>query len=420
LSFVPGEFGRPVYIMFSSGTTGLPKCMVHGAGGTLLNLKKELILHCDVDAGSRLLFYTTTGWMMWNWQAATLSVPGATLVTYDGSPAWPRTDALWRLAAAQRLTHLGLSPKYIAACMAAGVSPRREGLDLSPLRTVLSTGSPLLPEHFAWVYSEVKEKKGDASGGGAGGGGKGGDLHLASISGGTDILGCFMLGNPNVTVRAGEIQCLGLGMDVVAYDEKERRAVTGRKAELVCRSPFPSMPVAFWNDPDGEKYRNAYFMWWHGDYIEFVEGSGVVVHGRSDSTLNPGGVRIGTAEIYRQLHGFPEVADAVAVGRRRPDGDVEVALFLKMAPGAAPLVEGLVGRVKAAIRANLTARRVGRPQNAHVPKHVMEVTDIPYTRSGKKIEVAVTKALHGEAIDNTSAMANPACLSEFMALGKKL
>eukprot|EP00611_Tribonema_gayanum_P020936 TRINITY_DN3919_c0_g1_i1.p1 TRINITY_DN3919_c0_g1~~TRINITY_DN3919_c0_g1_i1.p1 ORF type:complete len:724 (-),score=200.87 TRINITY_DN3919_c0_g1_i1:203-2374(-) len=413
LQFAPLPFDHPVYIMFSSGTTGLPKCMVHGAGGTLLHQKKELMLHCDMHAGDRMLFYTTTGWMMWNWLAAGLSVEGASIVTYDGSPAYPDISALWSAASQHKVTHLGASPKYFGACMAAGLAPinslalpaqgapggsgsvHAKG-DLSLLRVLLSTGSPLLPSHYKWVYSSVKR-----------------DVFLASISGGTDIIGCFMLGNPNLPVHAGEIQCAGLGMDVCAYDDGARRCVVGAKGELVCRKPFPSMPTRFLNDPQGLKYRDAYFaqgedMWRHGDFIEVNERGGVVVHGRSDATLNPGGVRIGTAEIYRQVETLPAVADSLAIGRRTSGGDVDVVLFVKMADGHV-LDEDMVKLIKTTIRARLTPR--------HVPRDVVRVADVPYTRSGKKVEVAVTRAVHGEKVTNVSALVNPECLDEYRQLG---
>ncbi|KAG5179035.1 acetoacetyl-CoA synthase [Tribonema minus] len=418
LQFAPLPFDHPVYIMFSSGTTGLPKCMVHGAGGTLLHQKKELMLHCDMHAGDRMLFYTTTGWMMWNWLAAGLSVEGASIVTYDGSPAYPDISALWSAASLHKVTHLGASPKYFGACMAAGLAPidslalLTQGLptqgaqggsglanakdDLSALRVLLSTGSPLLPSHYKWVYSSVKR-----------------DVFLASISGGTDIIGCFMLGNPNLPVHAGEIQCAGLGMDVCAYDDGARRGVVGAKGELVCRTPFPSMPTRFLNDPQGLKYRDAYFaqgedMWRHGDFIEVNERGGVVVHGRSDATLNPGGVRIGTAEIYRQVETLPAIADSLAIGRRTSAGDVDVVLFVKMADGHV-LDEDMVKLIKTTIRARLTPR--------HVPRDVVRVADVPYTRSGKKVEVAVTRAVHGEKVTNVSALVNPECLDEYRQLG---
>ncbi|CAM9705446.1 unnamed protein product, partial [Laminaria digitata] len=415
INFEPTPFDHPVFIMFSSGTTGLPKCMVHGAGaGTLLQQKKELELHCDYKRGDRMLFFSTLGWMMWNWAAAALSVEGTTLVAFDGSPGHPDLSALWRVASREGVTHLGASPKYFGACKQRSVVPSTDcaadGEGLGRLRAILSTGSPLLPEHFQWIYQAVKP-----------------DVHLASISGGTDILGCFALGNPTLPVRAGHLQCLGLGMDVCAYRSHEgdgggggdgagdgvrtsaaslRVAATGQMGELVCRTPFPSMPVCFWGDSDGSKYRSAYFeafegeeVWAHGDYIKVTEEGGVVISGRSDAVLNPGGVRIGTAEIYRQasFEMVPEVEDSVAVGLRA-DGDVEVVLFVKLVPieDGAPTTSGdgqrrgecyalagdLERKIKEAIRSNLTAR--------HVPARMIVVDDIPYTRSGKKVNIGVT------------------------------
>jgi acetoacetyl-CoA synthetase len=395
LEFVPRRFDDPQYILFSSGTTGVPKCITHGVGGTLLQHAKELVLHCDLKAGDRLLYYTTCGWMMWNWMASALAC-GATLALYEGSPASPDTGALWRVAADEGVTHLGVSPKYLAACAAEGLSPR-ELLAGARLRTLLSTGAPLLPEQFAWVYREVAA-----------------DLHLASISGGTDIVSCFMLGVPTLPVRAGEIQRAGLGMAIEAWDETGH-PVRGRKGELVCVQPFPSMPVSFWNDPDGAKYRNAYFthydreVWRHGDFVEITAEGGIVVYGRSDATLNPGGVRIGTAELYRQVETLPEVADSLAIGREA-DGDTEIWLFVKLRD-ARPLDAALETRIKATIREALTPR--------HVPRRIVAVQDIPYTRSGKKVELAVTEAVHGRPVTNMAALANPEAMVEYVAMGRR-
>eukprot|EP00903_Cladosiphon_okamuranus_P007120 g6918.t1 len=462
IEFEPTAFDHPVFIMFSSGTTGLPKCMVHGAGGTILQQKKELELHCDIKSGDRLLFFSTLGWMMWNWAAAVLSVEGATLVAFDGSPGHPDLAALWRVSAEEGVTHLGASPKYFGACKQKGVVPAvdcaADGEDgLENLRAILSTGSPLLPEHFQWIYEAVKS-----------------DVHLASISGGTDILGCFALGNPTLPVRAGHLQCLGLGMDVCAYRSSggedgsdgdrgdggaaevpaaasSRVAARGEMGELVCRTPFPSMPVCFWGDADGSKYRSAYFeafegedVWAHGDYVKITEEAGVVISGRSDAVLNPGGVRIGTAEIYRQVEMVPEVEDSIAIGLR-VNGDVEVVLFVTLVPtaeregvatggrgggeggeggeegGGAPndvrgrwyaLTGELEAKIKSIIRSNLTAR--------HMPKRVVVVEGVPYTRSGKKVEVAATKSVHGEGVNNLSALANPEILRQFCEAGKAL
>lgn len=399
LYYEPTSFDHPVYTMFSSGTTGLPKCMLHSAGGTLIQQKKELMLHCDLHAGDKLLYFTTTGWMMWNWMASALAVECASLVTYDGSPSYPDLNVLWKACADLNVTHLGVSPKLIGACMAAGVEPHL--FDLSSLRVLLSTGSPLMHEHYDWVYDKVKT-----------------DLHLASISGGTDILGCFMLGNPILPVHSGEIQSPGLGMDICAYDVHSKEAVIGKTAELVCRTPFPSMPIKFLNDESGAKYKDAYFsqlgdgMWRHGDYIEVNEHTGgIIVHGRSDATLNPGGVRIGTAELYRQMDLIPSIKDSVAVARRNHAGDVDIILFVKVAEGV-EVDDVLISTIKTTIRKQLTPR--------HVPRAVLAVRDIPYTRNGKKVEVAVTKAIHGEKVDNASALENPQCLDEYYKLGVHL
>jgi len=334
--------------------------------------------------------------MMWNWMAASLSV-GSTLVTYDGSPGSPDLEVLWKMAELEGLTHFGTSPKFLSACMNADVAPK-EFADLHALKSILSTGSPLLPEHCFWVYDKVKS-----------------DVHLSSVSGGTDILGCFMGGNILLPVRAGEIQAPCLGMAVESWND-EAKPVVGERAELVCTKPFPSMPIYFLDDPDNEKFTSAYFdnygpeipeTWWHGDFIEVTENGGIIVHGRSDATLNPGGVRIGTSELYRQVEIFEDIADSIAVGKKTPTGDVEVALFVKMKEGQS-LSEDLSKSIKHRIKANLTPR--------HVPSYVIEVKDIPYTRSGKKVEVAVTKAIHNEKVKNSGALANAECLDEYYGI----
>ena len=383
---------HPLFILYSSGTTGVPKSIVHGHGGTLLTHLKEHRLHVDLHAGRDTLFwFTTCGWMMWNWLVSGLAA-GATIVLYDGSPTYPGVQGLWQLAERHRITHFGTSPKFLAACAKAGLRPR-DAVDLSALRSLLSTGSPLNPDQFDWVYDSVK-----------------GDVHLASISGGTDLLGCFAGGAPTLPVRRGELQCRMLGMAVEAWDASGE-PVVGRRGELVCTRPFPSMPVGFWNDPDGSRYRAAYFeqnpgVWTHGDFIEVRPEGGVVIHGRSDTTLNPGGVRIGTAEIYRAIETMPEVLDSIVVGRP-VDGDVEVVLCLKLRLGAS-LDDALIARVKATIRSATTPR--------HVPAHVFAVSDIPYTISGKKVEKAVRDTLTGEAVHNRDALANPEVLDEYRAL----
>jgi acetoacetyl-CoA synthetase len=397
LEFTPVPFDHPVFIMFSSGTTGVPKCIVHGTGGTLLQHKKELMLHSDLNQGDRLLYFTTCGWMMWNWMVSALSL-GTTLVLFEGSLSFPDLGILWNIVGTEKVTALGTSPKFISACMNADTKPNKHLLGHVP-RTVLSTGSPLLPEHYSWIYDRV-----------------GKDLHLASISGGTDIISCFMLGNPILPVRAGEIQSPGLGMAIDVWDDN-CRSLRQAKGELVCTKPFVSMPVGFLNDPDGKKFHDAYFdffpehdseVWRHGDYVEWTAHDGIVVYGRSDATLNPGGVRIGTAEIYRQVENIPEIADSIAVGRQ-VDGDTEVILFVKMNPGHLWQDE-LVIKLKSLIKCNLTPR--------HVPKEIIPVFDIPYTRSGKKIELAVTKVIHGEQVKNVGAFANPESLAEYLQIAR--
>ncbi len=381
-------FNQPLTIMYSSGTTGLPKCIVHGAGGTLLQHHKEHALHTDIGAGDVVFYYTTCGWMMWNWLVSALA-QNAAIVLYEGSPAYPSLDALWELIDEAGINVFGVSPKFLSINQNKKQVPAKIA-DLKTLRTVLSTGSPLAEESFRWVYENVKS-----------------DLCLSSICGGTDILSCFMLGNPMLPVRAGELQCVGLGMDVVALDEA-RQPVLNQKGELACRSPAPSMPLYFWKDPEGKKYFNAYFdkvpgMWLHGDFIEIKDYGGVIVYGRSDTTLNPGGVRIGTAEIYRTVENMPEVADSLVVGIEE-DNDVRVILFVVPA-GTNCLDESLIKKIKAEIRSNSTPR--------HVPHEIYQVRDIPRTLNGKKVELTVTKILQNEPVQNTGSLANPECLQEF-------
>ena len=383
---------HPLYIMYSSGTTGVPKCIVHGQGGTLLQHMKELMLHCDLSREDTILYFTTCGWMMWNWLVSSLGV-GATVVLYEGSPAYPDPDHLWRMADRLGITVFGTSAKYIAACEKLGLHPGSQH-NLSKLRAVLSTGSPLTVENFRWVYENVKR-----------------DLQLSSICGGTDIISCFMLGNPMLPVYAGEIQSIGLGMDVRAFDENGK-PVIGQKGELVCCSPFPSQPTCFWNDPDGEKYRKAYFdvypgVWRHGDFVEITERGGVIVYGRSDATLNPGGVRIGTAEIYRQVESIEEIVDSVVVGKNTPDADVEVCLFVVLREGLT-LDAALTDKIKKRIADGTTKR--------HVPKHIKQVAAIPYTISGKKVELAVQRMIHGQPVPNRDALANPATLDQYAGI----
>jgi len=388
IEFAPLPFDHPLYIMYSSGTTGTPKCIVHGAGGTLIQQMKEHVLHVDLKPGDRIFYFTTCGWMMWNWLVAGLAC-GATLVLYDGSPFHPDGGRLWRMAAQERLTVFGTSAKYIAALEKADLHPGRDH-DLSALRTVLSTGSPLAPASFDYVYREI-----------------GDDLLLASISGGTDILGCFAGGCPLRPVWRGELQCRMLGMAVEVWDE-DGTPLVGEKGELVCTQPFPSMPVGFWNDESGEKYHDAYFarfpgVWAHGDFAELTEHDGVIIHGRSDAVLNPGGVRIGTAEIYRQVEKIDEVLESIAIGQDWDD-DVRVVLFVVLRPGV-ELDEALEERIRRVIRQNATPR--------HVPAKILAVQDIPRTISGKITELAVRSVVHGEKVRNTDALANPEALEYF-------
>ena len=391
----PGEidfeqlpFDHPLYIMYSSGTTGAPKCIVHGAGGTLLQHIKELSLHSDVKRGERILYFTTCGWMMWNWQVSALAC-GATLALYDGSPFQPDGNALFDYVAEEGIETFGTSAKYIDAVKKAGLAPA-ETHDLSKLKAILSTGSPLVPESFDFVYESIKR-----------------DVCLSSISGGTDIVSCFVLGNPAAPVHRGEIQCLGLGLDVHAFDDGGR-SVVGEKGELVCARAFPSMPVGFWNDSDGRKYHDAYFarfdnVWCHGDYVEVTERGGVIIYGRSDAVLNPGGVRIGTAEIYRQVEQLEEVVEGLVIGQQW-EGDVRVVLFVILR-GGRTLDEALESQIRAHIRANATPR--------HVPARIVQVTDIPRTRSGKITELAVRDVVHGREVKNKEALANPEALDQF-------
>lgn len=389
--FVQLPADHPLYIMYSSGTTGPPKCLVQGAAGILLNQFKELALHTDLGRDDTIIYLTTCGWMMWNWLVCALAT-GATVVLYEGHPFHPDPGYLWRLARDEGITVFGTSARYLAALEKSGARPGRE-YDLSRLRTVLSTGSPLAPESFAYVYREIKA-----------------DLQLASISGGTDLNGCFALGNPLGPVYPGELQCRGLGMRVAVFDEAGR-AVVGKPGELVCTAPFPSMPLSFWHDPDGAKYRHAYFerfpgVWTHGDWCELTESGGLIIYGRSDATLNPGGVRIGTAELYRLVETLPEIADSLAVGQRW-EGDERVILFVRLAAGTT-LTDELAERIRRAIREQLSPR--------HVPARIIAVADIPYTISMKKVELAVRKVIHGEPVKNRDALANPEALDLYRDL----
>ena len=391
LSFPLQPFNQPLYILYSSGTTGVPKCIVHGAGGTLLQHLKEHLLHVDLKRSDRIFYFTTCGWMMWNWLMSALAT-GATLVLYDGSPFHPDAASLWKLAGEERLTVFGTSAKYLSALEKRSFEAGKVA-DLSALHTLLSTGSPLMPEGFDYVYGTVKS-----------------DVLLASISGGTDIVSCFALGCPLRPVQRGEIQCRGLAMAVDIFDEGGR-PLRGERGELVCTAPFPSMPVGFWNDPDGSRYRAAYFerfpgIWHHGDYAAITAADGLVIYGRSDAVLNPGGVRIGTAEIYSAVEALPQIAEALAVGQDWQD-DVRVVLFVRLQPGI-ELDEALRREIRDTIRAQTTAR--------HVPARIVAVPDIPRTLSGKLTELAVRNVIHGQPVKNLDALANPAALEHFRDL----
>jgi acetoacetyl-CoA synthetase len=391
--FAPLPFDHPLYILYSSGTTGVPKCIVHGAGGTLIQHLKEHQLHCDIRRDDRVFYFTTCGWMMWNWLVTVLASE-ATIVLYDGSPMYPDAHRLFALADRAGMTLFGTSAKFIDAVAKSGVVPR-ETHPLSALRTITSTGSPLAPESFDFVYRAIAP-----------------DVHLASISGGTDIVSCFVGGDPNGPVWRGEIQGPGLGMDVDVFDARGKPLTAGA-GELVCKSPFPSMPVSFWNDPDGKKYHDAYFdrfpgVWCHGDWISRTEHGGFVIYGRSDATLNPGGVRIGTAEIYRQVEQLPEVVESLAVGQRW-DGDERIVLFVRLAAGVT-LDDELREHIAKRIRANTSPR--------HVPARIVQVADIPRTKSGKIVELAVRSVIHGQDVKNREALANPEALDLFRNLAE--
>ena len=388
IEFEQLPFEHPLYIMYSSGTTGLPKCMIQSAGGILVHQMKELMLHTDLKREDVIFYFTTCGWMMWNWLTCSLAV-GATLVLFDGNPFFPHPGALWEMVEKEKITIFGTSAGYIAALQNAGVKPGKE-YDLSVLKALLSTGSPLSIENFEFIYREVKK-----------------DLQLASIAGGTDLNGCFALGNPMGPVYAGELQCRGLGMKVEAFDD-DGRPVINRQGELVCTAPFPSMPIYFWDDPDGKKYHAAYFdvypgVWRHGDFIQITDHGGVTMYGRSDATLNPGGVRIGTAEIYRQVEQMDEIEDSVVIGQPW-ENDVRVILFVKLAAGC-ELTEELKQRICRTIRANASPR--------HVPAKIISIPAIPYTLNMKKVELAVKKIIQGQPVLNKDALSNPEALNYY-------
>ena len=388
IEFVQLPFDHPLYIMYSSGTTGAPKCIVHGAGGSLLKHLSEHRLHSDLKRGDRLFYFTTCGWMMWNWLASGLASE-ATLVLYDGAPSYPDARRLWDLADAEQVNIFGTSAKFIDVVKKSGLRPIVSH-DLSSIRAILSTGSPLVPESFDFVYQDIKH-----------------DVCLSSVTGGTDLLGCFGIGNPALPVYRGEIQCNALGMQVEAYND-QGRPVIGEQGELVCSRAFPSMPVGFFNDPDGSRYHSAYFetypnVWCHGDWIVITEHGGMIMYGRSDTTLNPGGVRIGTAEIYRQVEQLDEVLEGLVIGQQW-EGDVRVVLFVVLREGL-ELDEELTTKIKKQIRANTTPR--------HVPARVLQVPDLPRTKSGKITELAVRDVVHGRRIKNQEALANPQALEYF-------
>ncbi|ENO97003.1 acetoacetyl-CoA synthetase [Thauera phenylacetica B4P] len=392
IEFAQLPFDHPLYIMYSSGTTGVPKCIVHCAGGALLQHLKEHKLHGDMKPGDRVFYFTTCGWMMWNWLVSALAAE-ATLLLYDGSPFAGDNRILFDYADAEHMTHFGTSAKFLDAAAKFGLKPR-ETHRLDTVRAMMSTGSPLVPEGFDYVYRDIKA-----------------DLQLSSISGGTDIISCFVLGSPVLPVWRGEIQCRGLGMAVDVWDD-DGKPVRGEKGELVCSKPFPVMPIGFWNDADGSKYHAAYFdrfdnVWCHGDFCEITAHGGLVIYGRSDATLNPGGVRIGTAEIYRQVEKLHEVVESLVIGQDWPPqnpSDVRVVLFVKLREGLA-LDDELVRRIRQTIRDNTTPR--------HVPAKVLQVADIPRTKSGKIVELAVRNVVHGRAVKNQEALANPEALAHF-------
>lgn len=391
LTFEQLPFDHPLYIMYSSGTTGLPKSIVHSTGGTLIQHLKELVLHSNISDDQTIFYFTTCGWMMWNWFVSSLAI-GATLVLYDGNPFYPAPDALLKMADELDIVFFGTSAKYIASLEEAGIKPK-EISSFPKLKVIASTGSPLTDESFDYVYRDWKK-----------------DVQLSSIAGGTDIVSCFVLGSPTLPVFRGEIQCKGLGMDIDCFDDKGKTVVDDQ-GELVCKTAFPSMPIYFWNDENGKKYHDAYFdvfpnIWHHGDYIDITKNDGIIMLGRSDATLNPQGVRIGTSEIYRIVENIAEIDDSVVVGHK-VDGDEEVVLFVKLNTGF-ELTEELIKKINSAIRINCSPR--------HIPSITKQVPDIPYTINGKKIEVAVKKIIHGQEVKNKDALANPECLDNFVGI----
>lgn len=395
LEFEYSDFSHPIYIMYSSGTTGKPKCIVHSAGGTFLQHYKELSLHTDLKESDSIFYFTTCGWMMWNWLVSSLSL-GARIVLYDGNPTYPSINYLWDLIDEHQISIFGTSPKFISLCEKSAIKPSVSN-KLTSLKTILSTGSPLTENNFAWIYENVKK-----------------DILLSSISGGTDIISCFMLGNPMLPVYKGEIQCRGLGMKVEAFDAFGK-SITNEKGELVCTKPFPSMPIYFWNDKDGAKYLTAYFnhydgVWRHGDFIEITGNGSIKVFGRSDATLNPGGVRIGTSEIYRIVEAIDEVKESLVIGVNISD-DVKIVLFVVLRDEI-NLTDELINKIKRIIKSEATPR--------HVPHFIFEVKEIPHTISGKKVETTISKIFNGIEIDNLESIANPNSLNEFRLLKENL
>jgi acetoacetyl-CoA synthetase len=393
IDFEQVEFDHPLYIMYSSGTTGKPKCIVHGTGGTLLQHYKELFLHTDVKQDDVITFYTTCGWMMWNWLLSSLNV-GASILLYDGSPVYPKVSTLWDLIDEHGITIFGTSPKFLSICQAKGYVPQKHN-HLKSLKTILSTGSPLTVDNFNWVYKNVKD-----------------DVLLSSISGGTDIISCFMLGNLLLPVYSEEIQCRGLGMKVEVFN-KNGESIVNEKGELVCTAPFPSMPIYFWNDLNKEKYKSSYFdyfpgVWRHGDYIKLTERGSIIVYGRSDSTLNPGGVRIGSSEIYSIVEKMDEVLDSLVIGQNWKN-DVRIILFVVLKHNLNLTLE-MKEKIKSEIKRGLSPR--------HVPAKIIQIDEVPRTINMKKVEVAVTRLINGESVDNKEALANPKSLEQFMDLNE--
>ena len=389
IEFVRFSFDHPLFIMFSSGTTGAPKCIVHSAGGTLLQHLKEHQLQTDISSGDRVFYFTTCGWMMWNWLVSALASE-ATLLLYDGSPFYPNGETLFKFAEQENMNVFGTSAKFIDALIKHKIEPARH-YDLKSLNSILSTGSPLSPQGFRFVYEKIKQ-----------------DVCLSSISGGTDIISCFALGAPTLPVYQGELQCIGLGMDVKVLDDEGNECPVGEKGELSCVSPFPSMPIGFYKDESGEKYHDAYFakidnVWCHGDYVAMTQPGGMIIYGRSDAVLNPGGVRIGTAEIYRQVEKLDEIIESIVIGQRW-NNDVRVVLFVKVRDGV-ELTDDLKVKIRSTIKQNTTPR--------HVPGKILAVDDIPRTKSGKIVELAVRNIVHGEVVKNKEALANPEALENF-------